>query len=700
MNEHVPDCPGETDFNGERLLALSGLLRKSSREIETSVQGGSMGSVLPEGSRIRIRFSSAASFVPGQVVTYIAKDRLVVHRLVRSATSNGDNYLITRGDTTVWCDAPVLTSSVIGIVTEFRNSGRWQPVGPPAARGRGSRWLASAICRMVVTLLRLNPAFSCWVAARMVEIRRVVLRFVGLGRRYALGHFSAGAQPYVYEPMRSDQAATPRGNNPRASPPATGETPSEQMIATLPSKDISHPWVAAACLAPPRSGFRSEHPVAKYSSDFSVEHDFLLRLLGQRDLDQDEVLRRHATQIDWVRLFTIIPPDLHAYVGYKLAQLGLESQCPTSLWEQTLNHRRLTAAQWLRYRFELHRLVEAFSKHNVDFLLLKGPVLAFAAYPDHSLRPMSDIDLLVRPESLDKALELTYAAGFRCPQRVKFAHPMALAGPARSRRASQCEISLPLQKPGTCSIIEVHTQLETAAPWFPVDTARVWEGAEETKVDGLRVRSLEKHEFLFHLVLHLARYHIFEQGLRPLLDVHLWVALHRERLDWEWIASETVRREYGDWVHLTLKIVRDTFNTPIPISFFDRVPPPPEFERLQHLAYEQIWAERRLDHMVPGLLAFALSQPSAKRAVLLILRRVWPNRQRSNLSTVPSVETLRGGGLVLSLRRSVADMRLKPPMYFRAWRNGSLSWPNLQRAAYLAKGSTELEQILIHHVRV
>jgi hypothetical protein len=193
MNSPVPDCPGGTAFDEERLLAISTLLRNSSREIETSVRGASMGSVLPEGSRIRIHFGTAASFVPGQVVTYVAKDRLVAHRLVQFATSHDHQYLITRGDATACCDAPVLSSSVIGIVTEFWNSGRWQPLGPPEARGRGSRLLASAICGVVVTLLRLNSGLSCWFAARMAEIRRLVLRFVGMARRYALRHFSAGA---------------------------------------------------------------------------------------------------------------------------------------------------------------------------------------------------------------------------------------------------------------------------------------------------------------------------------------------------------------------------------------------------------------------------------------------------------------------------------------------------------------------------
>jgi hypothetical protein len=193
MNDHVPDSFGDTNFERERLLALSSLLRKSSREIEFYVSGGSMGSVLPEGSRIRIRISAADSFVAGQIVTYIAKDRLVVHRLVRFATSYDEHYLITRGDTTVCCDVPVRSSSVIGIVTELWNCGRWQPVASPVARGRGSRLMASAICGLVVTLVHLNPRFSCWFAARMIEIRWLVLRSGGIARRYALRHFSARA---------------------------------------------------------------------------------------------------------------------------------------------------------------------------------------------------------------------------------------------------------------------------------------------------------------------------------------------------------------------------------------------------------------------------------------------------------------------------------------------------------------------------
>jgi hypothetical protein len=63
MNANVPNTVGDPHVDGERLLAFSSLLRTSSREIESYVCGGSMGSILPEGSRIRIRFCPAESLM-------------------------------------------------------------------------------------------------------------------------------------------------------------------------------------------------------------------------------------------------------------------------------------------------------------------------------------------------------------------------------------------------------------------------------------------------------------------------------------------------------------------------------------------------------------------------------------------------------------------------------------------------------------
>jgi hypothetical protein len=187
MNENIPEGRSGAASGSERLSALSSLLRKGSREFEFLLQGKSMGDVLPDGSRIRVRLTDNDDFTVGQVLIYVAKDRMVVHRLLRSVKSGDNHYLITRGDAAVCCDLPVPASHVLGIVQEFFTTGPWQPVGPPVERWFGFRWLAFMIDRVVGGVLRVSPSCADWTAKRIIGIHRTIERATGfLWRRVAL----------------------------------------------------------------------------------------------------------------------------------------------------------------------------------------------------------------------------------------------------------------------------------------------------------------------------------------------------------------------------------------------------------------------------------------------------------------------------------------------------------------------------------
>jgi hypothetical protein len=436
-------------------------------------------------------------------------------------------------------------------------------------------------------------------------------------------------------------------------------------------------------------GWKSLHPIARHYEDFSREHEFLLHLMGRRNPEQSLALQKAASHVDWRRLFAITSPDLRAYLGYKINENGFSGQCPRRLWIEAAGVRRATAAQWLRLRCELRRLLSEFARHQVDCVVLKGAVLAFIAYPDSSLRSVSDIDLLLRPKSLGKAQQLLDEAGFRCPKRFEFAHPLILKDSAVPGE----EISLPLELPGTRNRIELHTQLESAEPWFPVPIGTVWERTEIIDWNDLRINILDPHEFLFHLVLHLARGHFFSLGLRPLLDVHLWVELQEKSLDWNWIARECVRRGYAGWMYITLKMVSDAFRTQVPGYFFDHVTRPPELDRLEGLAYEQIWANHRVQSMVPPRLAITLSQPSVGRAISSLFRRVDPGGLMNN-PTIPALPPSRNSRWLRNLRRILLDVKVKAPRYARAWWNGGLGWSSLQEAVRLERGRVEIKGIL------
>jgi hypothetical protein len=170
---------GLSVFDSERLLALSSLLRKGSREFEFFLQGKSMVPSLPDGSCIRVRLAADDQFIVGQVLTCVAKDRVVAHRLVRSVKSGNEEYLITRGDATVCCDWPVPATSLLGIVIGFSIPGVWQPVGPAPQRWFGFRWLAFLISSLVANILKVSPCAAVWTAKRIIRIHGMVERVMG-----------------------------------------------------------------------------------------------------------------------------------------------------------------------------------------------------------------------------------------------------------------------------------------------------------------------------------------------------------------------------------------------------------------------------------------------------------------------------------------------------------------------------------------
>jgi hypothetical protein len=185
---------GSPVFDGERLLAFSGFLGMSSREFEFLLQGGSMRPILPDGSKIRVRPAADEQFMVGQVLTYVVKDRMVAHRLVRSVKSRSKEYLITRGDATVCCDWPVPATSVVGIVIGFSTRESWQSVGQPPERSFGFRWLAFLISSLIASILRVSPSAAVWTAKRIIRIHGMVERGMGyLKRRAALGSRAGAA---------------------------------------------------------------------------------------------------------------------------------------------------------------------------------------------------------------------------------------------------------------------------------------------------------------------------------------------------------------------------------------------------------------------------------------------------------------------------------------------------------------------------
>jgi hypothetical protein len=61
---------------------------------------------------------------------------------------------------------------------------------------------------------------------------------------------------------------------------------------------------------------------------------------------------------------------------------------------------------------QLHELARAFQEATIEFLVLKGPLWAEQIYPSAHHRHLGDIDLLVKPENRDLAIDLLFKLGY------------------------------------------------------------------------------------------------------------------------------------------------------------------------------------------------------------------------------------------------------------------------------------------------
>lgn len=171
---------------------------------------------------------------------------------------------------------------------------------------------------------------------------------------------------------------------------------------------------------------------------------------------------------------------------------------------------------------ELEEALGRLTQAGVAVLLLKGAALAGRLYGDPTLRPMSDLDLLVHETAAGRALDVLIACGYTA------AHPEARPGSVLA-----WENELLLSKPGVIGIsIELHWRLFDApfyqqrlpADWF-------WETAAPIAVGAARALALGPEAQFLYLAGHLMLHHR-GQGLRWWLDLAELLGRAGDALDW------------------------------------------------------------------------------------------------------------------------------------------------------------------------
>lgn len=326
----------------------------------------------------------------------------------------------------------------------------------------------------------------------------------------------------------------------------------------------------------------------------------------------------------------------------------------------------------------LRRLLPALEGAGVPVVVLKGAALAYLSYPDPSLRPMHDVDLWTRPEYIERAAGAALQIGLQYSARLRLRTPSAL-----ELRAATTRI---FEAPGLPGILEVHSELKSLEGLSQEWMQRAWDRRERRTLGDLTACVLHPEDMLTHLSIHCSRFHGFESGLRPLVDIGFWLRAESSRISWTDLLSSWQREHIDGWALLTLSLAHELAGAPVPADVLEAARGLPHFTETHAIARRLILATGAT--LPPGL-AFLVTSTTRRRAAWLSRRltaHYWqgPPGTRRTMAAV-----LRDG-----TQRIAADVRDKLPEYFRGLVTGTLRGAELRRRTELALDRQRLERLV------
>ena len=256
----------------------------------------------------------------------------------------------------------------------------------------------------------------------------------------------------------------------------------------------------------------------------------------------------------------------------RLCGLGLESsEVPRlkDLYRWTWSHNQILFAHAGAAIVELQRA-------GIRTLVLKGGALAHLDYRDVGARPMTDVDLLVRPERAEDAMELLMRLGWRPPRR----RPASVLGSLHGEHF----------KDEAARGIDLH--------WHGLQRRQadddLWGSPVPLRLGPARTLAPDPAARLMHVCVHGA-----ESGVPPPIR---WVAdaatiVAGGEVAWPDLVARARRRHVTLLLARTLGYVRERYGVDVPADVVEELASAPR-SRFERAAYRAAMQPRTLRHVL------------------------------------------------------------------------------------------------------
>jgi hypothetical protein len=310
--------------------------------------------------------------------------------------------------------------------------------------------------------------------------------------------------------------------------------------------------------------FSSEDKLLLYCSRVSMDEDIELKIKEILDgiLNWDYMVKYSVRQG--------ISPLLY----WNLSKINHGKAVPHEVKKSLEKMYYSNLAQNMLLYDELSKILRTFKKADIDTIVLKGAFLAEEIYRNIGLRPMSDIDLLIKEKDLHKAkkelVELNYFATVIFPTKLHEQQHRILSG----------ELSF-VHQDKKC-VIDIHWDIQPLEYSYKVDAGKFWNNAKPIKIAGVEALTFAPENILQHLCLHVHKHITLSiafsyappvKPLRDYCDIAEVTKHYENTINWNYLLQSSKDHEIEEPIFQGLTIAKEYFGAFVPENILNALKP-------------------------------------------------------------------------------------------------------------------------------
>ena len=267
---------------------------------------------------------------------------------------------------------------------------------------------------------------------------------------------------------------------------------------------------------------------------------------------------------------------------------------------------------------EASKVLKSFARDQLPVIVLKGLSLAKKIYGDIALRPMCDMDLLVKEEDLIRAGRILLTLGYK----QDF--------PGWECTLKTCR-HLPAFTNKNGEVIELHWNIVDLDSPIQADLDGLWKRACPAKVEDVETQVLSPEDLLLHLCIHACGH--LESGidLIPFCDIAGLIKKSGDKIDWPAVVERAKYWGGGKCVYLILLLVQELMKVAPPDGMMAEITPGDYRPFFLEKTLEQIFDDISSEHQTAASRLSELSKikkiHGVKGKCAAFLEKTFPSKE-------------------------------------------------------------------------